>query len=195
MPARMGEEGYLGKLLVTMSELPPSRIDEDELVSTGLLSTYDRLRDGVTAWVERRGGRLGRGTAEALLLVPDIFILLARLSLDRSVPQQTRVLLAGALAYFLMPIDLLPEAFLGPGALSEDLIIASAVLATALGNELGPRAERYWSGSQQLRVVLGDLAQAAHVLLGPGLYGRVKRLLGKWGVDLERHESSDTEGD
>jgi uncharacterized membrane protein YkvA (DUF1232 family) len=172
-----------------MSELPQVEIDEDELVSTGLLSTYDRLRDRMTAWVERRGGRVGAGTAEALLLVPDIFMLLARLSLDRSLPRQTRTMMAGALAYFLMPVDLLPEAFLGPGALTEDLIIATAVLATAFGSELGPQAEKYWNGSQKLRVVLGDVSSAAHALLGPSLYDRVKLLLGKWGVDLEAAEA------
>ncbi len=171
-----------------MTELPQVQIDEDELVSTGLLSTYDRLRDRITAWVERHGGRVGQGTAEAVLLVPDIFILLARLSLDRSVPKQTRTMMAGALAYFLMPIDLLPEAFLGPGALTEDLIIAAAVLATAFGSELGPQAEKYWNGSQKLRVVLGDVSAAAHALLGPRLYDRVKMLLAKWGIDLEQTE-------
>ena len=171
-----------------MTELPQVQIDEDELVSTGLLSTYDRLRDRITAWVERHGGRVGQGTAEAVLLIPDIFILLARLSLDRSVPKQTRTMMAGALAYFLMPIDLLPEAFLGPGALTEDLIIAAAVLATAFGSELGPQAEKYWNGSQKLRVVLGDVSAAAHALLGPSLFDRVKMLLAKWGIDLEQAE-------
>ncbi|TNF72724.1 MAG: DUF1232 domain-containing protein [Acidobacteria bacterium] len=178
-----------------MSDLPQVQIDEDELVSTGLLSTYDRLRGRVTSWVERRAGRLGAGTAEALLLVPDIFILLARLSLDRSVPRQTRTMMAGALAYFLMPVDLLPEAFLGPGAFAEDLIVATAVLATAFGSELGPRAEKYWNGSQKLRVVLGDVSAAAHALLGPGLYDRVKLLLDKWGVDLEQPEHEQPEAD
>jgi len=176
-----------------MTELPQVQIDENELVSTGLLSTYDRLRDRVTDWVERRGGRVGAGTAEALLLVPDIFMLLARLSLDRSLPKQTRTMMAGALAYFLIPVDLLPEAFLGPGALTEDLIIAAAVLATAFGNELGPQAEKYWNGSQKLRVVLGDVSAAAHALLGPSLYDRVKRLLGKWGVELEQTEPEQPE--
>jgi hypothetical protein len=104
-------------------------------------------------------------------------------------------MMAGALAYFLMPIDLLPEAFLGPGALTEDLIIAVAVLATAFGNELGPKAERYWNGSQKLRVVLGDVSTAAHALLGPSLYDRVKHLLGKWGIELEQAEPKQPETD
>lgn len=178
-----------------MTDLPQVEISEDELVSTGLLSTYDRLRDRVTGWVERHGGRVGAGTAEALLLVPDIFMLLARLSLDRSVPGQTRTMMAGALAYFLMPVDLLPEAFLGPGALTEDLIIAAAVLATAFGSELGPQAEKYWNGSQKLRVVLGDISAAAHALLGPSLYDRVKLVLSKWGVELEPADPEQPEAD
>ena len=78
-------------------------IDDDEesreLPTTGLLSFYDRLRERVVREVERRGGKLGSGAAQALLLVPDVFILAVRLMLDREVPQSTRVLLGSALGW------------------------------------------------------------------------------------------------
>ena len=88
---------------------------EDTLPSTGLLSFYDRLRERILRAVERRGGRLGGAVAETLLLAPDVFMLLARLSLDKEVPKETRVLVSGALAYFLLPVDLLPEMVVGVG--------------------------------------------------------------------------------
>ena len=173
-----------------MSDAERVHVDDSELVSTGLLSFYDRLRARITGSLESRAGRGGKGVAEVLLLVPDVFILLARLALDRSVPTQTRTLMAGALAYFLMPVDLLPEAFLGPGAFAEDLVIAAAVLATAFGGKLEPYAEKYWNGSEKLRDVLGVVSQIASELLGTSLYGRVRRLLGKWGIDLAEAERS-----
>ena len=49
----------------------------------------------------------------ALLLVPDVFILLVRLALDKDVPGSARAMIGGALAYFVLPFDLLPEAILG----------------------------------------------------------------------------------
>src|ERR1700740_67338 len=80
-----------------------------------LLGFYDRLRPRVLDTVERRGGQPPAGGGIALLLVvPDIFILLVRLMLDKNVPRRARLLIGGAIAYFISPIDLLPELILGP---------------------------------------------------------------------------------
>ncbi len=155
-----------------------------ELPSTGLLSFYDRLRRRVTKAVERRGGRLGAGAVEALLLVPDIFILLVRLSLDREVPKPTRALIVGALAYFILPFDLLPEGVVGPLGYMDDLVIACAVLTQALGGDLEPFAEKYWSGPRRLRVVLRDVTRSAQALLGESLFLRVERALAKRGIKV-----------
>src|SRR4051812_30327331 len=65
-----------------------------------LLGFYDRLRERVLQAVERHGGRFSETTVEALLLAPDLFLLLVRLSLDRRVPNRARALIAGTLAYF-----------------------------------------------------------------------------------------------
>ena len=101
----------------------------EDLPSSGLLSFYDRLRERVIEAVETRGGRMAEGTLRALLLVPDVFILLVRLALDREVPASARMLIGGALAYFVLPMDLLPEALVGAGGFVDDLVIATAVLA------------------------------------------------------------------
>jgi len=158
------------------------------LPSTGLLSFYDRLRERVLQWVERKGGRIPEAAVEAVLLVPDVFMLLVRLALDKEVPKPTRALIAGALAYFVLPTDLFPEALFGAGGFLEDLVLASAVLAQAFGGELEPYAQKHWSGSHELKKVVNDLTQTAHVLLGENLYGRLKRLLARRGVDLPRRD-------
>lgn len=155
-----------------------------ELASTGLLSSYDRLRARITTGIEQRGRRWGRATVETLLLVPDVFFLLARLVLDPRVPPTTRRFLAGALAYCVTPIDLLPEAIIGPIGYLDDLVLACAVLSTALASELEPLAEKYWSGSEKLRLVLRDSSQAAASLLGENLYRRLQELLARYGVKL-----------
>ena len=162
---------------VAAADRRDSASDPGELASTGLLSFYDRLRTRVTRWVTKRSGKLGRGVVEVLLLAPDLFILIARLCLDSRVPAQTRRFLFGAVAYFLTPIDLLPEGLIGPAGYLEDVILAALVLKTSLNSHIEPMAESYWSGSQRLRVVLGDLSEAAYGLLGPGLYSRLQRLL------------------
>src|SRR5262249_30284845 len=101
-----------------------------------LLSFYDRLRGRIVRAIDRRGGRLGRGAADALLLVPDMFMLLVRLALDPEVPKATRGLIGGALAYFILPFDLLPEGLLGGVGYLDDLVLAAAVLTHALSPAL-----------------------------------------------------------
>lgn len=152
--------------------------------SSGLLSFYDRLREKIVHAVEKRGGRLGEGAVRALLLVPDVFMLLVRLSLDRDVPGSARALIGGTLAYFVLPIDLFPEALLGGIGFMDDIVLAAAVLAQAFSGELEPYARKHWSGSEDLRVVLRDLTTTAHSLLGENLYNKIKNLLRRRGVEV-----------
>ena len=149
-----------------------------------LLGFYDSLRGSIARAVEGRAGRLGAAAAAALLLVPDIFILLARLSLDREVPAETRRLVGGALLYFLVPFDLMPEIVLGPGGYLDDLVLACVVLAQALGPELEAHAARHWNGPTELRRALSDITRSAESLLGEGLFARLRNLLARRGLEL-----------
>jgi len=155
------------------------------LPSKGLLSFYDRLREKIIHTVEKRGGRLSEGAVRALLLVPDVFILLVRLTLDKDVPKPTRALIGGTLAYFLLPFDLFPEGLLGGVGYIDDIVLAVAVLAQSFGGELETYARKHWSGSEDLRVVVRDITETAHSLLGENLYERVKRLLRHRGIEVE----------
>jgi len=117
-----------------------------------------------------------------LLLAPDVFILVARMTLDRRVPSETRALLGGALAYFLLPIDLVPEAFVGLGGFLDDLVISSAVLQRVFDREVEALAEEHWNGSTRLREVLTSVAtNTDDVLSGRGLE-RVKKYLASRGL-------------
>lgn len=158
----------------------------DDIPSSGLLSFYDRLRKKITRAIERRGGRLGQGTVKVLLVVPDIFILMVRMVLDREIPSHTRAMIGGALAYFLLPLDFLPEALLGVGGYVDDAVLAAAVLSQVLGTELEPYARKHWSGSEDIRVVLRDIAAAGRSLLGESVFDRLKRLLAKRGIEMEQ---------
>lgn len=133
---------------------------------------------------DRRHRRYGKPVVEAFLLVPDVFILLLRLALDPEVPKQARALIGGALAYFVLPVDLFPEAIVGAPGFLDDLVLASAVLSQALGGELEPYARKYWNGDQELRQTLRDITQSAQALLGRDLHARLKRALARRGLDL-----------
>jgi uncharacterized membrane protein YkvA (DUF1232 family) len=167
---------------------------DGDLPSTGLLSFYDRLRRRILDTVERKGGKLGAGTVKGLLLVPDVFMLLARLALDKDVPASTRALVGGALAYFILPLDLMPEALVGVGGYVDDLALAAAVLAHAFSGELEPYARKHWSGPQDLRVMLRDAASVSRSLMGESLYERLRGLLARRGVEIGEEPEEDLEG-
>lgn len=151
-----------------------------------LLTFYDRLRRRMLSAAHRRSSRLGKPVVEAMLLVPDVFILLVRLALDRDVPKEARAMIGGALAYFLLPTDLFPEAIVGAAGFLDDVVLAAAVLSQALGGDLEPYARKYWNGDQELRQALRDLTNGAASLLGRDLGGRVERLLARRGVPVGR---------
>ncbi len=142
-----------------------------------LLGFYDRVRGRVVRFLEARAGRIGSNTAETLLLVPDVLLLLIRLFLDRQTPQSTRALIGGALAYFVMPVDLAPEMVLGPTGFVEDLVIACTVLGHVMGPEISDTAQRYWSGSGKVYDVLADVTRTGYSLLGVDMAARVDRLV------------------
>jgi uncharacterized membrane protein YkvA (DUF1232 family) len=158
-----------------------------ELPSSGLLSFYDRIRERILKSLEGRGrgGKLTESALKALLLVPDVFILLVRLALDKEIPASTRAMIGGALAYFILPIDLLPEAFLAGAGYMDDLVIAAAVLSQAFGGELEPYARKHWSGPEDVRVVLKDITESAQALLGQNVYDRVRRVMSRRGIRVD----------
>lgn len=190
-----GEEGLSGRWtpeeIAAQQDREPEELAEEafrsapeELPPSSLLSFYDRLRLRVVHAVEHRGGRFGEGVVRFLLLVPDVFVLLLRLTLDRDVPGPVRTLIVGALAYFVMPIDFVPEAFVGPAGYLDDLVLASAVLSQAFGGDLEPYARRHWSGKEDLDVVLQDVAYSAEHLLGARIYRRLEAFLKRHGIEL-----------
>ena len=151
---------------------PPPALEEPRL-----LGFYDRVRSRTLTDLDPNAGRLAARIGAALLLVPDVLLLLIRLFLDRRTPQSSRALIGGALAYFLLPADLAPEIVLGPVGYLEDLIIAATVLSHVLGPELASAARRYWSGPGKALDVLTDLSASAGALLGAGMAARVERVL------------------
>jgi uncharacterized membrane protein YkvA (DUF1232 family) len=170
-------------------------VEHPPLPAHGLFEFYDRLRERVLHAVEERGGKFGETAAEALLLVPDVFLLLVRLTLDPEVPGGARTLIGGTLAYFVLPVDLLPEAFLGPAGYLEDVVLAAAVLAQAFEGELEPYAKRHWTGSHELPHALDRVLAGAERMLGERLLGRVRGLLGGRGISLPAEPKARPDGD
>ena len=108
-------------------------VEQDELPRDRAARFYDRIRNTIQRYVDSKGALVGK-TAEFLLLVPDVFILLWRLTTDRASTARDKVLLGSAVAYYIMPFDLIPEAFVGPIGYLDDLVFGVYVLNKILGD-------------------------------------------------------------
>ncbi len=134
---------------------------------------YQRLRGRIHHWAETTGGT--HRWIEYLMWAPDLFHLLWRLSLDPQVPHHLKARLLVAIAYFISPLDLIPEAVFGPAAYADDVALAAYVLGSIL-NELDPELlRRHWAGNQDVLGVIKAILKVAQSMVGTGIWSRLRR--------------------
>ncbi len=110
---------------------------------------YQKLRAGVRAWPNSKAGRSGKWS-EYFLFAPDLFHLLCKLSFDSRVPAKIKLKLAGAIAYFASPFDLMPEALMGFMGFADDIALAAYVLNSTLNTCNPDILKRHWAGDQDI---------------------------------------------
>lgn len=137
---------------------------------------YIKLRVKVNKWLEENIGKEHRW-AEYILIAPDLFHLLTKLAIDKDVPETKKVKILAAIAYFISPIDLLPEAFLGPVGYLDDIALAAFVLNDII-NEINPKVvSRNWAGERDILDLVKTILANASEMLGSGLWQKIKRML------------------
>mgnify|MGYP006301902845 CR=1 len=137
---------------------------------------YRRLRDRVKRWARKR--KISGKRLEYLLAAPDLFVLLSRLTVDKRVPTQTKAKVAAGLAYFLTPLDMIPD-FLGPPGFLDDVVVAAWILNTVVVqlNALDPAIiEEHWEGEEDVLKQVTWIVERAEEVLGKGLSFVIRRL-------------------
>jgi uncharacterized membrane protein YkvA (DUF1232 family) len=152
--------------------------EHDQLPRDRATRFYDRIRNTIQRYIDNKGALVGK-TAAFLLLVPDVFILLWRLTSDARVNGKDKVLLGSAVAYYVMPFDLLPEAILGPVGYLDDLVFGVYVLNKILGSVDASILREHWSGTDDVLDTIQNVLNAAESLVGAELVGRIKKMMGK----------------
>jgi uncharacterized membrane protein YkvA (DUF1232 family) len=137
---------------------------------------YDRIRGSIREFVDKKGRVLGT-TAEFLLLVPDVFILLWRMANDRRVSGKDKMLVGSAIAYFILPFDLIPEALVGPIGYLDDLVFAVYVLNKVISHTDVSIVREHWSGNEDVLAMIQRVLNAADTLVGPEVLGKLKKLI------------------
>jgi len=107
-----------------------------------------------------------------LLFIPNMLLLCARLLTDSRVPKTERALVAGAIVYFLIPFDLIPDKIPFVGQIDDAYLIALTLLR--LMEHTDPKVVReHWSGGGDVVELIG----AAAMLAGKFLPKPIKRVL------------------
>ncbi len=140
------------------------------------LDFYHSLRKRVVEWAQSQEGQNNKW-AEYILIVPDLFYLLCKLTLDPAVPLKNKAKLGIAIAYFVSPIDLIPEAILGPLGFTDDVVISAIVLNTLI-NETDPELiMRHWAGEEDILLLVKRIIETADQMIGKGVLGKIKTML------------------
>ncbi len=124
---------------------------------------YQKWRKKVRDWAKSEGS--SQKWAEYILLAPDLFHLLVKLMGDSDISRVSKVKIAGTIAYFIMPIDLLPEAFLGPVGLMDDVALAVYVLNEVINKSGAEVVKRHWAGEEDILEVIQKTLKAGNKFL------------------------------
>lgn len=107
-----------------------------------------------------------------LLVIPNLVLLSARLMIDPRVPAKERLLVAGAVAYAIVPLDFIPDMLPFVGQVDDAYLVALSLLR--LMSATDPRIVReHWRGGGDVVELVGATAMLAARLLPP----KIRRVL------------------
>jgi len=136
---------------------------------------YQKLRKRLKEWAAGTGK--DSTALKYVLLAPDFFHLLCKILLDPRVPGREKAKVGGAIAYFMSPLDVVPEGLLGPAGYVDDVALAAYVLNSVL-ESAGPEVLReHWAGDGDVLEQIRSVIKAADKLLGSGAWSKIKRLI------------------
>jgi len=135
---------------------------------------YKKLRNDVKTWLNKNLDSENKWS-DYVLAAPDLFHLLCKLSVDKEVPSKKKIKLLAGIAYFISPIDLLPEAFLGPIGYLDDIAVAAYVL-NDLVNDIDPQIVRkHWAGEQDILDLIKTILANADKMIGGKLWQKIRK--------------------
>ena len=132
---------------------------------------YRALRERIRKWLSKRGKHFRY--ADFMLFAPDLLHLISKLTLDDRIPMRHKARLGAAIAYFMSPMDLIPEALLGPVAYIDDIVISAYVISGLINAGHGKIAEEHWAGDADLLEVVRGILDIANQALGKKLWNRL----------------------
>lgn len=162
-------------------KMPEASIDTDHAIVASPVDTrstedyYRRLRGRIRRWLNTPDGKAAQW-AEYLLFAPDLFHLVVRLALDPQVTLANRARLTATAAYFMSPLDLIPELVAGPLGFLDDIALAAYVLHRLINTTDRAIVDRHWAGDTDLLALLRKILDNTNAMLGGLVAGKIRKL-------------------
>jgi uncharacterized membrane protein YkvA (DUF1232 family) len=134
---------------------------------------YHKLRKKIEKYLHDHDNQY----ADYLLLAPDLFHLLVKLSIDERVPVEKKAKFALVIAYFISPIDLLPELMLGPLGYLDDIALTAYVINQYINETDSSIVRELWAGDQDILTAIKNIVASADKFIGSGLWKKLKNKL------------------
>ncbi len=135
---------------------------------------YKKIRKDVKRWVNDNLDKENKWV-DYILAAPDLFHLLCKLTADSEIPSNKKIKLVAGIAYFISPIDLLPEMFLGPVGYVDDIAVAAFILNDLI-NEVDPQIVRkLWAGEKDVLVLIKTILANADDMIGSKMWQRIRK--------------------
>jgi uncharacterized membrane protein YkvA (DUF1232 family) len=134
---------------------------------------YQKLRFKIKDWLQSGDGKNNKW-AEYLMFAPDLFHLLCKLVIDEEVLFADKAKLAGAIVYFISPLDIIPEGLIGPLGYTDDIAVAAYVLNSIINHTDPEIVKRHWAGEGEVLEVIQRILASADEMIGGGLWNKLK---------------------
>lgn len=127
---------------------------------------YKEIRSKIQTFVKGRMPAWVQPAVPWLLAVPDFFVMMVRLARDPRVSTKTKILVGAVIAYFLSPLDVIPD-LLGGLGLVDDLAIALYAVEEMRSTVPAAVLEEAWPGEGKvLETAAEGLRTVTQVLPG-----------------------------
>lgn len=139
---------------------------------------YTQLRRRIARWLRQRTG-IDDKIRDALLLLPDLFVLVIRLIRDARIDPGPKLQLIAVTTYVISPIDLVPD-FLLPFGLIDDTVALAFVLGriVKMMDQAGEAVLReHWEGRGDVLERIQWIISNASQWLGAGILGKLRHRL------------------
>jgi len=150
--------------------------DSEEIkeLDNSKLKFYGILRKRIRKFVTGHTGEGGNKFTGYLLALPDFFILLCRLAVDKRVSSSQKIFIGGIIAYVMLPIDIIPD-FIPVIGYVDDLVLVVYGLNLIL-NELDKKILLdNWSGEEDALELLQKITNTAEKFLDKNILKRIQK--------------------